>query len=297
MMAIGYLLRMLRMLDNATISQMSAVTFRVFLSMQIFGNIYSNSIAEIWNGRVFLLTAALTALNFLIAVGVAKMLGRDDSRRYATLTQGMFQNSITTFGIPMVSSAYGTASTGIITISSAILVPIKNVIVVCHMAAVCGKKKEWRGLVLDIARNPFFLAGMFGLAVKLLSIKLPYVVEQTVSGLSKGATPLSLFLLGASLYFKNMRAYRKEIIWSVLIKMLLIPAALMPFAILSGLRGSELMSILIILAAPTATSAPITAKEMGADSELASYLTAVSAAVSMLSLSVFIVLLNARGYL
>ena len=288
MMAIGYVLRLLHMLDRETVSKMSAVTFRVFLSTQIFSNIYSCGLAEVWDGRVVLMGFALTAANFLIALAAAKLLERHDPRRFASLTQGMFQNSITTFGVPSVGAAYGAGSTGIVSMITALLVPIKNVVVVCHMSAVCGRKKTPGALVLNIAGNPFFVAGVLGFSAKLFSLRLPYVAEQTVSALARAATPLSLLLLGASLSFKSMKSYKRDILWGVLMKMLLLPAALTPFAVLSGLRGPALLSVLILLAAPSATSAHITAREMGADSELASHLTVVSAAVSALTLFLFI---------
>ena len=296
LMAVGFFLRRIDMLDGQTTARMSTVTFRIFLSTQTFSNIYSCNLAQVWDGREVLINIFLMALNFIIALAAAAFLQKDKKRK-ASLVQGMFQNSYITFGVPMVSAAYGSGSTGMVSMMTALIVPLKNLIIVADMSAACSKKKSAVDLALNVLKNPFFLGGALGFAVNLLGIKLPVIVEQTVSNLAKAATPMALLLLGASLSFKSMKDYKKDIIWGVLIKMLLMPAALLPLAVAFGLRGSSLMSTLIMLAAPPATSAHIIAKEMGADRELASQLTVSGSAISSLTLFLLIVVLKYLNYL
>lgn len=296
LMAIGAILKRIKLLDDKTVSQMSSVTFKFFLSAQTFNNIYGCNIVETWNGKEVLINVLLMIANFILAIIIARNLSKDD-RKYASLTQGMFQNSYITFGVPMVSAAYGSNSVGMVSLMSALIVPIKNVLVVGHMSTVCNKKKNAKDLMLNVMKNPFFLGGFLGFAINLAGIQLPVIIEDTVTNLAKAATPMALLLLGASISLNSLKEYRVELIWGVLMKMLFIPGVLIIAAVILKLRGPSLLSTLIMLAAPSATSAHIMAKEMGADSELARQMTVLTSTLSSLTLFMFIFVLKLLGYL
>ena len=295
-MVLGYLLRNLKIIGQETISQMSKITFRVFLSTQVFNNIYHCAVKEVWDSREVLINLLLMVLNFLLAVILARWMEKDD-RRFTSMAQGLFQNSFITFGIPIVSAVYGSGSTGMAAMLSALIVPLKNVFVVAHMSSVNGKTKNVAKIVLNVLKNPFFISGCLGFIVNLSGLKLPYIIEQSISELAKAATPIALLLLGASLSFGTLKNYRKYIILGTILRLFIIPAVLIPVAILFGLRGPSLLSALVMLAAPNATSAHVIAREMGADSELASGLTVVSSAFSSFSFFLLIFILKTMGYL
>ena len=80
-------------------------------------------------------------------------------------------------------------------------------------------------------------------------------------------------------------------------RLIIIPAVLLPVAILLKMRGVLLLSTLVMLAAPNATSAHVIAREMGADSELASALTVISSAASVFSFFILIFILKSLNYL
>ena len=291
-MAIGYLLRKIGMLDAPAIAKMSTVTFRVLLSTMTFQNIYACDIRQIWNGREVLINLALTLANFILALLIAYRVQPRKRDVRGSLVQGMFQNSYITFGVPIVSAAFGAAGAAMVGMMSALIVPLRNMIVVAYLSILCSERADAKKIVFSVLKNPFFLGGVLGFAVCLLGIRLPYILSETVSSLSRIATPLSLLLLGATLDFKSMAGYKKELFWGVMGKMVLIPIGLMPLAVLAGLRDAPLLSTCVMVAAPSATSAHIIAREMGADGDLAGQITVLTATVSILVFFVFIFALH-----
>ena len=113
------------------------------------------------------------------------------------------------------------------------------------------------------------IASAIGLIFVLFGIKLPTFLEKSVNDISKIATPLSLILLGGSFSFGNVQSYLKKTIFIVTNKLIFVPLIFIPIAISFGFREIELLSILLVFAAPTAVSSFQMAKQMGGDSVLA----------------------------
>ena len=129
-------------------------------------------------------------------------------------------------------------------------------------------------------------------SVNVSGLSLPHILQKFISDLASCATPIALILLGASLSFGSMRAYRKEIVAGVFTKLFLWPLLFLPLLVATGLRSVPLVSLYLSIGTPCAVSAHIMAKQMGADGDLAGHLVVFGAAGSILSIFMFLFVLS-----
>jgi hypothetical protein len=160
-----------------------------------------------------------------------------------------------------------------------------------------GKKISIKNILKGIKKNPLILASALGIIFLLLKIKLPNMIESTLSGLSKVATPLALVVLGGSFSFTKIRGNIKQILIGVLGKILIIPLIFIPLSIYLGFKNVELIALVVMFASPTAVASFTMAQQMDGDEALAGNLVVFSTAFSILTMFVIIFLLKQFSYI
>lgn len=291
MLAIGYILRRLNRLDASTISQMTGVAYQVFLSSTLFNSIYRYDLSVALDATLIKIVLAMNMACFFIAILFAHIITGDLPRR-AALAQAMFQNSYVLYGVPIVSAIYGSGSIGMVAIMTLFTIPLRNVLAVVELSLICKQKTSARHLLLNILKNPLIVSSLIAICLVLLRLELPTTITESVSSLASAAAPISLILLGATFSFEGLRGYAKDLSLGVLAKLIVLPLILMPLPILLGVRGDALLSLLIMFAAPTASSAHILAQQMGADNILSGHMIVIGSAFSVISLFLWIFLLR-----
>ena len=76
-----------------------------------------------------------------------------------------------------------------------------------------------------------------------------------------------------------------------------IPAAIFPFAIHMGFRGSELVAIMIMLASPTTVTCYIMAKNMGGDDTLSASVVMTATLLSSVTLTLWVFVMRTMGFI
>ena len=155
----------------------------------------------------------------------------------------------------------------------------------------CGSRSSWS---LSAA---LILASALGIASIFLHIKLPNMIDTTLSGLSKVATPLALVVLGGSFSFGKIKGMVKQISIGVLGKILVIPLIFIPLSIYFGFRNVELIALVVMFASPTAIASFTMAQQMDGDEDLAGNLVVFSTIFSIFTMFVIIFLLKQFSYI
>ena len=100
--------------------------------------------------------------------------------------------------------------------------------------------------------------------------------------------PDSLLVLGASLQWQGVRDNRTELVWTVLLKQVIIPLVMLGLAVLLGFRNEALGVMLILFGAPCAISSYPMAEAMGGDGPLAASQVVLTTLCSMGTLFVLV---------
>ena len=118
--------------------------------------------------------------------------------------------------------------------------------------------------------NPLIIASALGLLCLFSGVHLWKPIASVIGDMGKVSTPLALIILGAGFQPEHVADNQKELIASVSARLIWTPLAALGCAVLLGIRGVALVSLLAIFASPNAVSSYSMAEGMGSDSELAS---------------------------
>lgn len=296
MMAVGFFLNRIGILDSHTADVMNKVTFKAFLPTLIFYNIYQTDVSEIFNGKLILWGIALVLIMFFLLWGVVPRF-EHDHRRKGVLIQGMFRSNFILYGLPVTASLFGDENVGTASMLIAFIVPFYNVLSVIVLEWYASGQIHVKKIIKGILTNPLIIGAALGGLMLLFNIPLIPAVEKTIRNLSGMATPMAFLILGASFRFSALAGNIRPLLVSVLVKLIVFPAIFLPVSILAGYRGMELAALLTMLGAPTAVSSFTMAKQMNGDGELAGQIVIFTSICSVLTMFVWIFVLKQFAYI
>lgn len=291
LIALGYALKRLRMYDEVTLKNINKLVFKVFLPVYLFHSIYSTDLSAVFDIKVILFAIAGLLIWFLILMFLIPRMEKDNAKR-GVMIQGMFRSNFVLFGLPVAISLCGEENIGITSLLLGIVVPIYNVLAVITLETFRGTKPSVKKILIGIMKNPLIIASVLGVGMYLLKIELPYTIEKTVVDIGKVATPLALIALGGGFAFHKVKGDIKQLMVSVVGKLVISPLFMVTAAVLLGFRNEVLVPILLMSGAPTAVSSYTMAEQMGGDGELAGEIVVFTTGISIVTIFVWVFVLK-----
>ena len=291
LVGLGFVLKKTRILNDGALLTMTSATFKVFLPVMIFYNLYNADIQQALNLPVVLFTVAFVLITFGAAMLIVPRIVKEDAKR-SSLIQGLFRSNGLMLGVPVTTALCGSDSAGLMTVIIAVIVPLYNTLGVIVMEIYCGKRIDIKRILLNIAKNPLVIGSVLGIAAMLINFELPNILEKPVSDVAGIATPLALILLGGFIKFDTVKDSKKLMIIGIVGRLLVVPAIFLTAAVLLGFRGVELATLMGVVCAPTAVSTFIMAQNMNGDADLAAHLVVFGTTASAVSIFFWIFLLK-----
>lgn len=291
MVGIGVLFRIFKLADGPTMKKVDNMIFKVFMPMVSFYNIYKTDFTKFDNIGYIVYGVIMLMLLFLGAMFLVPKLVKPGPTA-ASYGQAIFRSNYLIFGAAVAESIYGAGNFGIVTLLGSIVVPLFNAQAAILLETARHGAASPRKLLLAIAKNPTVIATVIGLAVNFSGIVLPELVLDVVQDLAGLTTPLSFLSIGVTLSL-GMVARKGYLISAVLLRLVLIPAVLVPLAMLLGFRGQELCALMILFASPTAVSSYPMAVAMDADGDFAAQMVAYTTVFCLPTIFLWTLLLNA----
>ena len=282
LLAFGYFLRNAHFVDGAYLKQTNALTFKFFLPVLLFNNIYKTRIAEIFDGTLCLVVPRAVR----------------EPRQRGVVIQGLFRSNYVIFGVSLVTNVFGAEHAAAASMLSAVLVPMYNVLAVVALAFfTSGERVPLKSTLKSIALNPLILAGLLGVLASLAGLRFPTFLETAVNDLAKLATPFALIVLGGDFSFKSARGNIRLAMTAVAVKLVVIPLIFIPLAVLAGIRGANLLALSLAWETPVAVSSYIMAQQAGADDQLAGQLVVISSVCCIPTVFLMIFILQSLALL
>lgn len=294
MMALGYIIRLCGLLNDASARQVNKTIFTVFLPLLVFVNVYDSPISN-FSGSLMFFAIAGVLVEFLVGLVLVLLTEQENARR-GVMLQGMFRSNFVLYGIPICTALFGSAAAGTASVLIAVIIPLFNVLAVLALEMFNGQKPNLWHVIRGIVTNPLILASAAGLACGWFHFTLPDVIYRTASTLGGIATPLAFVVLGASLSFSETGQRARPLLFTLAVKLLIFPLAALGTAILMGYRGAELAVLLTLFASPIAVSSFTMAQQMGGDDQLAGQLVIFSSLLSIGTLFLLVWGLKYFGY-
>ena len=288
LIALGSGLAHIRFLGEPFIADLNKLAFWIALPALIFTSASSGSGAAGHLWQIFGVMAAGTFLITLMAWATSYALRMPTNTR-GTLAQSAFRGNLAYIGVPVLANSFGVNSPALSAgiIAMVLTMALYNILAVIVLQASqhAVSSANWRKMALSIGTNPLLLAGLLGLIVPLLNLKLPLFLDRTLQSLGAAAVPIALLCIGGSLVHVPMRGKHLWIATAALLKVAVLPILVYLLGRAAGLDTPSLRIALIYAACPTAAASFVMARQMGGDEALASGSIALSTLLSAISLA------------
>ena len=295
MMSLGWLLKYFKVCDENFFKTANKLIFKIFLPLMLFNNIYSSDIQSSFNQRLIIFTVASILITVILLILIIPRLEKQNRNR-GVLIQALFRSNYILFGVPLCMNLFGQSDMGITSMLAVFVVPLYNLISVAVLGIYANKgkmgSKQMKKTLMDIVKNPLIIACAIGIVMATAGVKLPNVLEKTISDISKIATPFALIILGGDFAVKGVLKNIKYVIWVSTFRLIVIPGIIILSAIFMGFRQFELAVLLSVFASPIAIASYVMAQNMEANDELAGQLVATTTILSSFTLFCFIFILK-----
>ncbi len=293
---VGGFLKRVGLLTEGFTSVADKFVFKVALPVQLFRDIAAMDIRADFSGKFVVFCMVATTCMFA-ATWILGAIFLKDKSMVGAFAQAAARGSAAILGIAFVENIYG--DSGMTPMMIVAAVPLFNIYSVIILT-VTSSEGKFNGalvkkLIKGVVTNPIILGIAAGMVWSLLRLPMPVILSKSVNYLATTATPLALLVLGAT--FKGREALSKigPTVAAAFLKLVAIPAAIFPFAIHMGFRGSELVAIMIMLASPTTVTCYIMAKNMGGDDTLSASVVMTATLFSSVTLTMWVFVMKTFG--
>ena len=274
MMSVGVTLTKLKMLDEHGVAQLSNVALYVATPAVVISSL------AIQFDKEQLQVGGLVMAFYAALVAIAILVGRFGCGKPDRVGQFAVAFSNSGFvGIPLIQGILGEEFTFYVTMTMVIGTIVFWTYGVYLMS---GDKNEVS--VKKILTNPNFIAVIIGLALFFAPIKLPYIIEQSLTGMKNLNTGLGMIILGAYLGQSNIMLMITDTRLYKACLLRLVVAPIITIALLYFMPASfeVRMVLMIVAAAPAASATSMLAQKYGADYQ---YGTGLSIGTTVLSMA------------
>ena len=293
-MASGYASKQLGLVSAEVVSGMNKLTFRLFLPLSLMRSLMNVSPKSFVNGRVLAFGALGTVAVAAIAFCIVPRFVKDNARR-GVMIQGLFRSNYAIFGIPLCEALFPQGDGGIAAMMVIATVPLFNVLGVISLEVYRGGQIHPKKILKGICTNPLIWGCLIGFVLMQLRIQLPEFLQSTIGKLAGIASPLALFVLGASINLSALGGNRRALAWMSLGRLVIVPVLALALAYAMGFRGAEFASLMIAFGSPCAVSSYTMAAQMGGDAELAAQQVMLTTVLCSLTMFIMIYLFKSMG--
>ena len=282
LIAIGFLLGKVNILDDRGAKALSDIALLLSTPCVIIRSFERQVTAEELTGLLIAFGASFGV--HLVGIIIGKVAFLHNTSRDNTLWLAVVLCNAGFMGLPLQEAILGDIGV----FYGATYVVVFNLVLWSFGQRVMGgKMSPWRLLV-----NPGTIGLLLGLAVMFFCPNLPEIVAKPVDYLAALNTPLPMLFIGYTLSKSNLgKAVRAPANWvSVVLRLLVVPAAAVGILYLSGVRGDLLVSMGIAVSAPVAASVSMFASRYRQDTEAAVSTTALSTLLSLVTMPLVIAL-------
>jgi hypothetical protein len=296
-MAVGYICRLLRILDDRLIAGMTTLLVKVTLPCTVFVSMLRpfSSALMLESIATFFISGAVYLFSGLLALLLARLMKAEGAEKRVWLFALIFAN-VGYMGFPVTQAVFGEDAliyTSMATSAFNVLVFTLGVRLYTHTPegapTSAEKPPAWRQILL----NPALAAMFAGFVFFLAQIRPPWPVNDALTMLSGMTSPVSMLLVGSILAKGRLRdIFDLRIVPAVAVRLLLVPLIVF-FILRIFIHNPMMLGVLVVLSAmPAAAITAIFAEHYKSDTALASKLVALSTLFCVITLPLISLLLG-----
>ena len=296
MMILGLVFYKLKWIDDAFASSMNKFVFKVFLPVMVFEDIAVADFADSWDTGfvLFCLLATIFGITFVILLSLLLK----DKTVQGEFIQVSYRSSAALLGLAFVQNMYG--NSGMVPLMLMACVPLYNICAVLILSFFRPErrhmnKEDYKKLLKDVLTNPILIGLALGFAWSIFRLPTPAIMMKVVKNLGSCATPMGLIAMGATFDFKKALNTGMAAVSAACIKLVVLVACVLPFAIGMGFREQNLVAIVVMMGSASTVSCYVMAKNMGHEGVLTSSTVMLTTLFSAFTLTFWLFLLRSMG--
>lgn len=292
LMTLGYLLKQYRFINDNFLDIANKFVYKIALPSMLFYNIYKiDSFVDIqWNHVVF----ASSAILFLFVLGMilVKILIPIPEQK-GVIVQTIFRANFAIIGIPLAQSIGGEQAVINLSMISAIVIPLMNILSVLALSMYIQENQasKVKSTMLKIFKNPLIISIFLGLVVLFIRQYIPvdsqgepkFMIQNQlrfiflpIQWLSQTTSPIALIVLGGGFQFYVIKNLSKQIFIGTFFRSFFAPFIVLSLAIIIDKYSTYFdfnylvyPAFISLFASPTAITGAVMAKELKNDVDLA----------------------------
>lgn len=297
LMGIGFLFRRKGLLTQAGVAGVINFAFLVALPALIFRSMAGDQIARDFEPNLLFAYYGAGLVQYALTYVVARWrLGLKADQAGLFAGASMFSNLVL-ISIPLVSRVFGEAALAplilIITLHSAIFLTLISLVVSLGQSGEGPKGQLLSTLRKTVLGNPVVVAAIAGLACGLLSIPIPFVIDESLRLAAQASSPLSLFAVGATMADVRLRRGLSAGLILSALKLLAFPALVYVACVwVFPVRPEWLPVVLVVASAPLGANISIMAQRFDTYVEETTSAFILSTLISLVTTTVLISLVT-----
>lgn len=303
-MVLGWALRKKEVITQEFVDVGNSFVFKVTLPAMLFDNMISLDMERDMDPHfVVFSSCCVLASVALVWMGTRLFLRRRPDLR-GEFIQAAYRGSYIVLGTVFLKNMYGGDQAGVIEQTIFGGAPFTNVLAVVVLVLEWPREKgqarhlgqQLRASLKSIVTNPMIVAIALGWACAILRVPIPTILQKACANVGSLTGPLALITMGGAFDFSGAFRELRYTVAASIIKLVLLPGIFIPLAIWVGFRDQQLIGILLLSGASTASTSYVVAKVQGYEGELSSRVVVATTLLSSVTLTAWIFLLRTLGY-
>jgi malonate transporter len=238
------------------------------------------------------LDAMLIALLATIAIMAVLVLGSWPLwRRTGAATPGefssMFQSALRWNGfiaLAVAQKLFPPAASAVVALAMAVIIIPLNVMSVAVVARFGSRDADWGKVMRATVTNPLIVGVAAGIVLRFLPGGLYDPLDEAIGLIASAAIGMGLISVGAGLRPADMFRPRLAIWFPVVLKLAVLPAILCLIGYGLGVRGPELVYLVLCGSVPTAMNGYMLARQLGGDAEFYAAVTTLQTVLAVFTM-------------
>ena len=139
------------------------------------------------------------------------------------------------------------------------------------------------------------LGAILGVTCMLSGLVIPEPILKPIRQVSSSTSTIALIVLGASFHLNSVKSHHKQLVITVVARLIISPLLVMLAAVWLGFRGIEIATLIAIYTTPCAVASYTMAQQMDSDGELAGNIVVFTTICSCFTMFCWVYVLKAWG--
>lgn len=226
LLALGYFTVKLKLLDQQQSAHIGAFVIKVALPAMFLHSIAAKDLNEIWSFDFLAVYGGVSLILYALAFALMSKLYASPTNQSSILAMGAAMSNSALIGTAVLTLLIGTKAMTYVSLTvifeSLILIPLV-LILASSRAHGTSRLSVIKITIINLLKNPLFLAVMLGLVLSMWQIKIPHYLDEVLLMLGQTASPLALFAIGGGIVGLSVRYINLQAVYLVVSSNLLMP--------------------------------------------------------------------------